>query len=71
MRNEVVLKNILVWAMCNEWFPWQPIANLRMGGFLQNTHISVVIYHRILNSLPNLSLDKGLLPPCCKKFSNP
>ena len=54
MRNEVVLK-IIWYGLCeNAWFPWQPIADLRMGVCLYKIpHISAVTYPRLLNLNPN------------------
>ena len=34
------------------------------GVCLKSTHISVVTYPRLLNLIPNQSLDIGLLSPC-------
>ena len=46
---ETKLSSILVWAM----FPWQHIADLRMGVCLKITHISAVTHPRLLNLKPN------------------
>ena len=53
MRNEVVLKDW--YGLCeNAWFPWQPIADLRMGGGgYAYKSISVVTYPKLLNVIPN------------------
>ena len=48
MRNEGVLKNGM--GSENAWFPWQPIADLRMGVCLQSNHISAVTYPRQHNT---------------------
>ena len=52
MQNEVDLKK---WygLFENAWFPWQPIANLRMGFAYKITHISAITYPRLLNLIPN------------------
>ena len=71
MRNEVSSKKIWYGLYENAWFPWQPIADLRMGYAYKSTHISAVTYPRLLNLIPNLSLDIGLLSPSCTcKLSN-
>ena len=64
MRNEGVPK---IWnGLCeNAWIPWQPIADLRMRVCHKSTHISAVTYPRLLNLIPNYSLDIGLLSPSC------
>ena len=38
-------------------FLWQPIANLRRGSAYKIIHISAVTYPRLLNLIPNKSLD--------------
>ena len=53
------------------WFLCQPIANLRRGSAYKITHISAVTYPRLLNLIPNQSLDICLISPCCIwKLSN-
>ena len=53
------------------WFLCQPIANFRRGSAYKITHISAVTYPRLLNLIPNKSLDICLISPCCIwKLSN-
>ena len=57
MQNEGVLKKNWYGLCENAWFPWQPIADLRMGVCLQKYSYLSVTYPRQLNLLSNKSLD--------------
>ena len=67
-----VSSKIFWFGLCEiAWFLWQPVANLKGGSAYKITHISAVTYPRLLNLIPNWSLDIGILSPCCIcKFSN-
>ena len=52
MRNDGVLK-IGIGYVKNAWFPWQPIADLRMRYSYKSTHISAVTNPRLQNLIPN------------------
>ena len=71
MLKDGVLKNIW-YGLCEiAWFLWQYIANLRRGSSYKITRVSAVTYPRLLNLIPNKSLDIGLLSPCwiCRLFN--
>ena len=50
LNNMIITVKINTFESCKiAWFPWQPIMQfLRMGAYLQNTHIKADTHPRIL-----------------------
>ena len=70
-ETKVSLKKFWLGLCEIAWFLCQPIANLRRGSAYKITHISAVTYPRLLNLIPNQSLDICLISPrCIWKLSN-
>ena len=60
--KNIVLKIRPLWLCEIAWSPWQPIMRFeRMGCTYKNIHISAATHPRILNLIPNLSLDMARL----------
>ena len=69
MRNEGVLKKWYGYE--NACFPWQSIADFRMGNAYKSTHISAVTYLRLLNLIPKIVSEYDQEIPQSQTADNP